>query len=208
MPKRTVSVVVPVLDPGKDLKPLIRSLDEQDLPYDRYRVVFVDLGSTDGTLDRLRDLVDYRPQVTVLTEIDRASAWRTALEDADTDFALLLDADDRLHPWALPRLLDHAEEGGFDVVLGRNSGLGPIGFVPESLDQPWQPDAQDAAVALLAPTALIRTVFELLAESDSSTPAAELQPKITERIAHDLGPAFSPSYPPAPEPRCRAQAPC
>ncbi|HEY9292794.1 MAG TPA: glycosyltransferase [Microlunatus sp.] len=185
MPKLTVSVVVPVIDLGAHLKTLVRSLDTQDLPYDRYRVIFVDLGSSDGTQDRLADVAAHRPNVDVLAAADQKAAWNTALEHVDTEYTVLLSAGDRLHPWGLTALLNRADEA-FDVVLGRSAGTGPIGFVPETAYTPWNRDHPDAAIALLAPTALIRTdlLRDALSSSDTGWRAARIKLlSVTDSIA-------------------------
>ena len=43
----SVSVVVPVYNPGKHLEPCIDSLLRQSMPADRLELIFVDDGSTD-----------------------------------------------------------------------------------------------------------------------------------------------------------------
>ena len=153
----TAAVVVPVRNVSGRLKTLVRSLDSQDLPYARYRVVFVDLGSTDDTVDRLRVVARHRPQVDLLQADDRGAGWQDAAGHVDSDYVLLLDSADRLQTWGLRSLLEHAETEQADVVLGRGAGTAPIGFAPDTVHRPWRSDDPDRATAMLAPFALIRT---------------------------------------------------
>jgi hypothetical protein len=151
-----VTVIVPVSDPGDELGAILRPIDLQDLPYDRYQVIFTDLESRDGTGARLRDLVGHRPNVAVVTAPDLQAGWRQAAELATGDYVLLLGPRDRLYPWSLRVLAEHAATTDLDVVLGRSEGIGPAGFLPDALGQDWHPDSADAGTALLAPVALIR----------------------------------------------------
>lgn len=43
------SIIIPVLNEEKRLPSLIDSLNQLDYPHDRYEVIFVDNGSTDGS---------------------------------------------------------------------------------------------------------------------------------------------------------------
>lgn len=52
-----VTVVVPTYNSGHHIGPLIDSMLRQTMPPGEFEVLFVDDGSTDGTPDRLAELV-------------------------------------------------------------------------------------------------------------------------------------------------------
>jgi glycosyltransferase involved in cell wall biosynthesis len=117
-----VTVVVPAHDPGRYIEPCIRSLLRQTLPRDRFEVVFVDDGSTDGTADRLRRLAREQPHIRSIHIPASGGPGRPrniGLEAARGAYVQFLDADDELAPRALERLARMARSNRSDVVLGK-----------------------------------------------------------------------------------------
>ena len=117
-----VSVVVAVYNPGANIGPLMASLVAQSLPVSELEVVFVDDGSTDGTLDRLRAFASERPNVVVRTIPN--SGWPGRPRNLGTDLArgeyvFYADHDDELYPEALERMYDLATANGSDIVYGK-----------------------------------------------------------------------------------------
>ena len=117
-----VTVVVPAHNPGRYIEPCIRSLLRQSLSRDRFEVVFVDDGSTDGTGERLNRLAREQPHVRVIHIPASGGPGRPrniGLETALGEYVQFLDADDELAPTALQRLLRMARANGSDIVLGK-----------------------------------------------------------------------------------------
>src|SRR5690349_14698262 len=117
-----VSVVIPVHNPGRYIEPCIRSLLRQSISRDRFEVVFVDDGSTDGTGARLDRLAREQPHVRVIHIAASGAPGRprnVGLEAALGEYVQFLDADDELAPRALQRLLRMARANGSDIVLGK-----------------------------------------------------------------------------------------
>jgi hypothetical protein len=117
-----VSVVVPAHNPGRYIEPCIRSLLRQSLSRDRFEVVFVDDGSTDGTRERLNRLAREQRHVRVIHIPASGAPGRPrniGLETALGEYVQFLDADDELAPTALQRLLRMARANGSDIVLGK-----------------------------------------------------------------------------------------
>lgn len=128
-----VSVVVPVYNPGERIEPLIRSLQSQSLPAAEYEVVFVDDGSTDGTGDRLREVVRDNPNMR-LTTIPN-SGWPGRPRNVGTDLAegeyvFYSDNDDELYPEALERMYDLGIANGSDIVFSKVVRVGRPGDPP------------------------------------------------------------------------------
>ena len=117
-----VSVVIPAHNPGRYVEPCIRSVVRQSLSRDRYEVIFVDDGSTDGTGARLDRLAREQPNVRVIHIAASGGPGRPrniGLEAALGEYVQFLDADDELAPTALQRLLRMARGNGSDIVLGK-----------------------------------------------------------------------------------------
>lgn len=117
-----VSVIIPAHNPGRYIEPCIRSILRQSLSRDRFEVVFVDDGSTDGTGKRLDRLAREQPHVRVIHIPASGGPGRPrniGLETALGEYVQFLDADDELAPTALERLLRMARANGSDIVLGK-----------------------------------------------------------------------------------------
>lgn len=142
MPGATVSVVIAAYNAMPYLTQCITSVAEQSIGRDRLEVIVVDDGSTDGTaaeLDRLKDLYPGMLRVFRQENSGGPSAPRNAgLDHATGTFVFFLDADDRLGPEALERMVGMAEENGTDIVLGKMVGVGGRG-APTSMFQRNQP---------------------------------------------------------------------
>jgi glycosyltransferase involved in cell wall biosynthesis len=118
----TLSVVVPVLNEERGLEPLISRLrpvlDSLGLDWE---VVFVDDGSTDGTLARLKALhaQDGRLKAVSLSRnFGKEVAMAAGLAYVTGDAAVLMDADLQ-HPPELIRDFVAHWRSGFDIVYGQ-----------------------------------------------------------------------------------------
>lgn len=117
-----VTVIIPAHNPGRYIEPCIRSILRQSLSRDRFEVVFIDDGSTDGTGERLNRLAREQPHIRVIHIPASGGPGRPrniGLETALGEYVQFLDADDELAPTALQRLLRMARANGSDIVLGK-----------------------------------------------------------------------------------------
>lgn len=121
--KRSVCVVVPAFN-EQDTVPLFydrMAAVAGSLPQYRWTVLFVDDGSTDGTLARLTDLARRDARVGVLAlsrNFGKEAALTAGLDHADADAVAIFDADLQDPPELLPAFV-HQWEAGYDVVYGR-----------------------------------------------------------------------------------------
>jgi poly(ribitol-phosphate) beta-N-acetylglucosaminyltransferase len=120
-----VSVVVPLFNPGPYLERCITSIFAQSLPPGDLEAIFVDDGSTDGSGARLDEVAAAHANARVIHQEN--SGWpgkprNVGLDVARGDYVFFLDADDRLGPEALERLLAMAVRTGADIVLGQIVG--------------------------------------------------------------------------------------
>src|SRR6476661_3158719 len=90
-PTVDVAIVIPTLNGGADLTRLLDAISRQEGPF-RPSVVAVDSGSTDGTIDRLRERGS-RILAVAPGEFNHGETRNMALRSVDTDFAVLIVQD-------------------------------------------------------------------------------------------------------------------
>lgn len=135
-PRPQLSVVIPVLNEEKALALLHPRLEAVLKGLGRtYEVIYVDDGSSDGTLDLLKDLQARQPATLRIVELFRNygqfMAITAGFEHCRGDVVVTLDADLQNPPEEIPKLLARMDEG-YDVVNG------------------WRADRQDGWFRLLA----------------------------------------------------------
>lgn len=118
-PEIQVSVVIAAYNSPPELDDLVASLDAQSLPDECFEVIFVDDGSSDDTLDRLRGLARERAYMSVHTIPN--SGWPGRPRNVGTaaargEYVFFADHDDYLFPEALERMIRFARENQLDVV--------------------------------------------------------------------------------------------
>ena len=117
----SVSVVVPVYN-EVDNVPLLygqlaKVLPELERPWE---IVFVDDGSTDGTVERLKELAALDPCVKVVRfrrNFGQTAAMHAGLQLATGDVIVTLDGDLQNEPGDIPMMVRKLDEG-FDLVHG------------------------------------------------------------------------------------------
>ena len=144
----SVCVILPVLDEYDAVDACLGSLETQDYPGE-VQVIVADGGSTDGTLDRLREWQRRWPAVQVVDNPDRvqsAGLWRAALS-ASAEILIRADAHTTYGPDYVSRSIESlestdavavggplrpAEGSGFARSVGRAMthplGIGPARF--------------------------------------------------------------------------------
>jgi undecaprenyl-phosphate 4-deoxy-4-formamido-L-arabinose transferase len=117
-----VSVVVPVYNEERNLPELLPRLQAVlDATGEPYELVFVDDGSSDRSLEVLKDAARKRPDRIRVLELARNfgqhQAILAAFQDVTGDVVVTLDADLQNPPEEIPKLLAKVAEG-YDVVGG------------------------------------------------------------------------------------------
>ncbi|MFF8189713.1 glycosyltransferase family 2 protein [Streptomyces bobili] len=122
-----VSVIIGAYEAMPYLVECLASVEAQSLDPARIEVIAVDDGSTDGSGDCLEEFAARVPMaVTVIRQENSggpSGPRNVGLAKATGRYVFFLDADDRLGPEALERMVAMADRNGTDVVLGRVEGV-------------------------------------------------------------------------------------
>ncbi|MER8007362.1 glycosyltransferase family 2 protein [Streptomyces sp. NPDC094149] len=122
-----VTVVIGAYEAMPYLVECLASVEAQTIDPGRIEVIAVDDGSTDGTGEYLEEFADrVSMSVTVIRQANSggpSGPRNVGLSKAAGRYVFFLDADDRLGPEALERMVDMADRNGTDVVLGRVEGI-------------------------------------------------------------------------------------
>jgi glycosyltransferase involved in cell wall biosynthesis len=121
-PAPRVSVVIPVFDEEESIGTLHRELDAALAKVaGGVEIVFVDDGSRDRSLERLRAIAATDARVRIV-ELDgnqgQTAAFAAGFATARGEITVTLDADLQNDPADIPHLLDAFEATGADVVNG------------------------------------------------------------------------------------------
>ena len=118
----SVSVVIPLLNEEESLPELSRLLESvlERIARNKYEVIFIDDGSTDGSYNVIKDIHSKNPRfkaVRFRTNHGKSAALAVGFEEATGDFVITMDADLQDDPKEIPALIAKLEEG-YDLVSG------------------------------------------------------------------------------------------
>jgi len=118
----TVDIIIPLFNEEEVLPTLHQQIrDVIDHLHFRFKLYYVDDGSTDGTMEVLGQIKDQDSRVTVL-ELSRnfghQAALTAGLDQADGDLVITMDGDGQHPPELIPELIKLAESG-YDVVIAQ-----------------------------------------------------------------------------------------
>lgn len=122
MNEKTYSIVVPVFNEEENLNELHTQLVRVLLPLgSEFEIIFIDDGSTDGSLQKIEELHRNDPRVKYISfsrNFGHEAASTAGLDHALGDAVILMDADLQDPPEAIPEMIARWKEG-YDVVYAR-----------------------------------------------------------------------------------------
>ena len=113
-----LSVVMPVYNEQATLSRVVERVMSVGLEVE---LLCVDDGSSDGSLEILRNLEKQWPQMKLFLQprnMGKGAALRRGIREANGDYVIIQDADLEYDPSDYPRLLAPLESGQADVVYG------------------------------------------------------------------------------------------
>ena len=116
-----LSVVIPVYNEHESLGELVESVERAAQPFGPYEIVFVDDGSTDGSLEALKTLAATRPALRVFSfrrNLGKSPALTCGFQMARGEYVCTLDADLQDDPGGLAAMFAHMTRERVDVVSG------------------------------------------------------------------------------------------
>lgn len=113
-----ISVVVCVYNEELNIDPLIHQIGEA-MKGISHEVIYVDDGSTDATLEKLKaNNYPYLRTVELRKNYGQSSALAAGIDEAKGEFIVTLDGDLQNDPSDIPMMLKMAENDSWDVVAG------------------------------------------------------------------------------------------
>ena len=116
----TYAVIIPTLNEARNVTALAERL-EKVLEHLDWEAVFVDDGSTDGTVDELRSLALRTPRVRFLRRVGRrglASACVDGMMSTAAEYLAVMDADLQHDENLLPAMFDALASGEANLAVG------------------------------------------------------------------------------------------
>lgn len=118
-----VSIVIPLYNEEDNVQPLYREIAEViDGEKLKYEVIFIDDGSSDQTVERLREVAGNDPRVTLLQftkNFGQTASTAAGIDHAKGNVIVPMDGDMQNDPHDIPALVAKLdEEPGWDIVSG------------------------------------------------------------------------------------------
>ncbi|MBO5371388.1 MAG: glycosyltransferase family 2 protein [Lachnospiraceae bacterium] len=113
--KGLVSIIIPVYNVEKYIPKCIESVISQD--YKKIEIVVIDDGSTDKSIEIVKNTNDERIHIIHKVNGGQSSARNEGLKYCSGEYVFFLDSDDWLEPNAISNLMKEMDEG-IDIVQG------------------------------------------------------------------------------------------
>ena len=114
-----LSVVIPVMNEEENIPPLFDAVKEALRDID-YELIMVDDGSSDATVQRMKEQADERTKIIVLNRnFGQTTAMAAGIEEAKGELIATLDGDLQNDPADIPMMIEKLEKEGWDLVAGR-----------------------------------------------------------------------------------------
>lgn len=114
-----LSIIVPVYNVEKYIRPCFESIFKQGLDDDDFEVIIVNDGSTDRSMDMIADIIIQHKNITVINQenLSLSVARNNGIAIAKGEYILMPDSDDLLIENSLAPLLEKALETKVDLLV-------------------------------------------------------------------------------------------
>lgn len=120
-----LSIIVPVYNVEKYIRPCMESILHQGLEESRYEIIIVNDGSTDKSIEMIADIVLAHSNITVINQenLSLSVARNNGIAKATGEYIFMPDSDDLVIEDSLPVLLNKALETKADIVVADFLGM-------------------------------------------------------------------------------------
>ena len=122
MEKMEYSVIVPAHNEELSVVPLCEAVrGVLNKLSDRWELIFIDDGSSDGTYKKIMELAERDGKVKVIKfrrNFGQTAAWSAGFEHAVGELVIVLDADLQNDPADIPKMLKKMREDNLDIISG------------------------------------------------------------------------------------------
>ena len=114
-----LSVIVPVYNVEKYIRPCIESIYKQGLDEDSFEVIIINDGTKDRSMEVIADIINSHSNITVINQENQglSVARNNGISLAKGEYIIMPDSDDLLIENSLKPLLDKAIETKADLVV-------------------------------------------------------------------------------------------
>ena len=114
-----LSIIVPVYNVEKYVRPCLESILRQGLDEKRYEIIMVNDGCTDHSMETIADIIEEHSNISVINQenLSLSVARNNGIAKAKGEYILMPDSDDLLIDNSLPVLLEKALETKADLVV-------------------------------------------------------------------------------------------
>lgn len=134
--KSLISIIIPCYNEENNIELLYRRINEQ-LPGDLYECIFIDDGSTDNTLNVIKQLAEQNNPVKYLSfsrNFGHQNALKAGIDYALGDCIIMMDADLQHPPGLIPEMIKKWKEG-FDIVYTLRKDTDNLPFFKKQTSQ-------------------------------------------------------------------------
>lgn len=114
-----LSLIIPVMNEEENITPLFQSVKEALREID-YEMILVDDGSTDNTVQKIKEYADERTKLIVFNRnYGQTAAMAAGIESARGELIATMDGDLQNDPSDIPMMIEKLEKEGWDVIAGK-----------------------------------------------------------------------------------------
>ncbi|MBO6190960.1 MAG: glycosyltransferase [Prevotella sp.] len=116
---KKLSIIIPVYNVEKYIRPCMESIFRQGLDEDDYEVIIINDGTEDRSMEVIEDIIAAHSNITVINQknLSLSVARNNGIAAAKGEYILMPDSDDLLIENSLKPLLDKALETKVDLVV-------------------------------------------------------------------------------------------
>lgn len=114
-----LSVIVPVYQVEKYVRPCMESVFKQRIDDNRFEVIIINDGTKDKSMEMIADIINQHKNITVINQENQglSVARNNGIAAAKGEYILMLDSDDLLVENSLKQLVEKAIETKADMVI-------------------------------------------------------------------------------------------